>query len=154
MVFLFGRDRRDIAIELLHLGKDFVEAEKRGLVRVRLEFVAEGVIYKRALAFQLLFRGLGHLAYDGFRHPFAPLVNRKRKRRRRYLREHVVRQIERDAIAIAHRIKDHLAYHHAAGTVETFNAELFEGTAERGCWRHGGLFTLHRGIECAREQFA
>ena len=134
MVFLFGRDRRDIAIELFHLGKDFVEAKERGLVRICLELVAEGVVDKRTFALQLLFRGLGHLANDRFRHPFTPLVDRERKRRGRHLREHIVRQVKRDAVAVAHRIEDHLAHHHAAGTIESFNTELLKRTAEFRCF--------------------
>ena len=149
VIFLFGRNRRNVAIKLLHLSKDFVEAEERSLVRFFLELVAEGVVYKRTLAIQLLFRSLGHLTDDGFFHPFAPLVNRERKRRGCHLRKHVVRQIKRDAVTIAHRIEDHLAHHHAAGTVESFDAELLKCASERGLEVGAALTIRHGGPRSA-----
>ena len=77
MIFLVGRDRRNIAIQLLDTGKNFVEEQERSLVRIRLQFIAEGVINKGAAIFQLLLGSLGHFADNRFGHPFAPLVNRK-----------------------------------------------------------------------------
>ena len=121
-------------------------------MRIFLELVAEGVIDKRAAALQLLFCGLGHLANDGFFHPFTPLVNRKCERRRRRIGQKVVREIKRDAVAIAHRIEHHLAHHHAAGAIQAFKAELFNGTTESRFRRLGSVFllvALCQGVEGA-----
>ena len=132
VIFLFGSHRRDVAIQLLHTRKDFVQEQERRFVRIRLEFVAKSIVDKSAAVFQLFLGGLRHFADNRFRHPFAPLVNRKREFRRGQLRNQVVGQLQRNAVVFLGGIKDHLAHHHAAGAVETFNAELFYRTAKSG----------------------
>ena len=151
VVFLFGRHGRNVAIQLLDSGKDFVQRDHGRLVRGRFKAITESVVNESPAIFELLFGGLGHFAHDGFNHPFAPLVNGKREFCRRHLRNQVIRQVQRNAIVFLGSIKNHLAHDHAAGPVETFDSELFEGTAELRFLRLGALFlvALRQGIKGA-----
>ena len=131
VVFFFGRHGRNVAIELLDSGKNFVQRDHGRLVRSRLQAVTESVVNESPTVFKLLFGSFGHFAHDGFNHPFTPLVNGKRQFRRRQLRNQVIRKVQRNAVVFLGRVKDHLAHDHATRTVEAFDSELFEGTAER-----------------------
>ena len=92
----------------------------REVVECRKEFI----VNRRTLGFKQLFNALGHFANHGFNHPFAPLLDAHCKFCRRNFCQQVIRQIERDTVAIASRIKDHLACDNALA-----NAEMFDGTA-------------------------
>ena len=125
VVFLFRSYRRDVAIQLFHASKDFIKAQKRGLVWTLLEAVAESIINKRAAAFQLFLCSLGHFADNGLFHPFPPLVYGKGQHGRCRYREQVIGEIEGKAIILLGGVKDHFTRQHTASTIKAFKAELF-----------------------------
>ena len=84
----------------------------------------ELIVNRGALGFEQFLDALRHFANHGFNHPFAPLLDAHCKFCRRNFSQQVIRQIERNAIAIASRIKDHFACDNALA-----NAEMFDGTA-------------------------
>ena len=92
----------------------------REVVKCRKKFV----INRRALGFEQFLNALRHFANHGFNHPFAPLLDAHRKFCRRNFSQQVIRQRERNAIAIASGVKDHFTCDNALT-----NAEMFNGTA-------------------------
>ena len=92
----------------------------REVVKCRKEFI----VNRGAFGFEQFLDALGHFANHGFNHPFAPLLDAHRKFCRRNFSQQIVRQRERNAIAIASGIKDHLTCDNAIA-----DAEMFNGTA-------------------------
>ena len=92
----------------------------REVVKCRKEFI----VNRGAFGFEQFLDTLGHFANHGFNHPFTPLLDAHRKFCRRNFSQQVIRQRERNAIAIASGVKDHFACDNALA-----NAEMLDGTA-------------------------
>ena len=102
----------------------------REVVKCRIELIIDC----STLGFERFLDAFRHFANHGFNHPFAPLLDAHRKFCRRNFSQQVIRQRERNAIAIASGVKDHFTCDNALT-----NAEMLDGTAK--LW-DGGISTL------------